>query len=809
MKMLSKRALSLTTTLTIIFLIFGVVVLLVSSGLQLYFNIQAQQAIISSDQQLIAQEAANSVSSFIQEKFSTLETAIWLGAAPTNASPAEQKLMLDSLLGLQPAYQELILLDAQDQVVARAARLLQKSPWRLVDQLSGDVLAGIHQRRRYISPVYINPTTSEPRVILAIPVADVLGDFQGSLVAEVNLKFIWDLVGQLDVGETGWAYVVDKQGNLIAFGDPDRVLKGENVARLQAVSEFIHANEDGVRSNPASTPRVSTYTGIMGARVVGTYAPLGMPDWAVVTELPQQEAYRAIINQAGVSLGITLTMALLASMIGVYLARWLAVPVVHLKETAARIAGGERELQAMVEGPEENASLARAFNSMTAQLRQSMESLEQQIVEVKRAENSLRQANETLQALFDYSPLAIIMIDQDLNISLWNKAAERMFGWTAQEVIGKFIPYIPENRHQEMRAINKRVSEGEILTNLELERSRKDGSKIFIGASVAPLRDAAGSVYATVSIAMDISERKQAEAEIRRLNEDLEQRVVERTAQLEAANKELEAFSYSVSHDLRAPLRAIDGYTRILQEEYGEALDAEGLRLGAIVRAETRHMSKLIDDLLTFSRFSRTALQHELIDMLALAREVCEELIPAEGGKRFEFRFEPMPPAQGDLRLIRQVWANLLSNACKFSARREKAIIVVGGRQESAAGYSAHSAAGNTPLGTAPTAGPGTAAPPGTAGENLYYVRDNGAGFDMRYVDKLFGVFQRLHSEHEFEGTGVGLAIVQRIIYRHGGRVWAESEVDQGATFYFTLPRKEAAPPLGAAGLGTADTNSA
>lgn len=261
------------------------------------------------------------------------------------------------------------------------------------------------------------------------------------------------------------------------------------------------------------------------------------------------------------------------------------------------------------------------------------------------------------------------------------------------------------------------------------------------------------------SIAIQISqllEKRLAEEKIRQLNSELEQRVAARTAELEAANKELEAFSYSVSHDLRTPLRAIDGFSLMLLEDYENKLDDEGKRLLNVVRNNTSRMSHLIDDILRFSRAGRTEISFTEIDMEAMARGVIEELKSQVAGRKLQINLGSLPSARGDRAMLHQVFENLLANAIKFTGKNEEAHIDIGGMIE--------------------------------AGKAVYHVKDNGAGFDMQYAGKLFGVFQRLHGVDEFEGTGIGLAIVKRIVARHGGTVWAEGEVGKGATFYFSIP---------------------
>jgi light-regulated signal transduction histidine kinase (bacteriophytochrome) len=293
----------------------------------------------------------------------------------------------------------------------------------------------------------------------------------------------------------------------------------------------------------------------------------------------------------------------------------------------------------------------------------------------------------------------------------------------------------------------------------EVMQVRKDGSVVPTEVVTTLVTDATGAVSEVVGVTRDITERKRAEEVIRQLNAELENRVRERTAQLEEVNQELEAFAYSVSHDLRAPLRVIDGFANILAETHAAGLDSEGRRLLAVIRNNARKLDQLIVDLLAYSRVTRGEMRRSRLDMRSLARAAYADLISHEACQDVDFMVSSLPEADGDPSLMGQVWSNLLSNAIKYTVPVANRRIEVGGGAE--------------------------------GGQLVYYVRDNGVGFDPDYAHKLFGVFQRLHKAEEFEGTGVGLAIVQRIVHRHGGRAWATGRPNQGATFFFSLPMSQ------------------
>ncbi len=383
-------------------------------------------------------------------------------------------------------------------------------------------------------------------------------------------------------------------------------------------------------------------------------------------------------------------------------------------------------------------------------------------LERKVADDVLRNNESSLAEAQRIAHLGNWELDLVGNVLTWSPEIYRIFEIDPQEFGASYDAFLaaiyPDDRVMVNQAYTDSVASHtpyDIVHRLLM----KDGRIKYVNEKCETRYGADGEPLRSLGTVHDITERQRAEEQVRALNQELEQRVKERTAQLEMANKELEAFAYSVSHDLRAPLRAIEGFSHMLLEDYANKLDADGQHYLDVVRANTVKMGQLIDDILSFSRMSRRDIETADLDIGALAQSVFEELRVAAPGRTLRLQLGDLPAARADRAMIRQVLTNLISNAIKFTGPRAEAVIEIGG------------AAG--------------------ADENHYYVRDNGVGFDMQYVAKLFGVFQRLHTAEEFEGTGIGLAIVKRIVTRHGGRVWAESKLGEGATIHFSLPRAD------------------
>ena len=427
--------------------------------------------------------------------------------------------------------------------------------------------------------------------------------------------------------------------------------------------------------------------------------------------------------------------------------RQISEPIVALTKTAKAVAVDEDySVRAPNIGTGEFVVLTEAFNQM--------------LTRIHDGNRELRQSEERFRSAMEHSPISMSLIATDGTWLDVNQAKCEMTGYTREEMIGQIFYKIihPDDLFANLQHF-QRLLDGEIDSyRLEERHLHKSGQVIWVDANVSIVRDDNRMPVYCIAQIQDISHRKRDEELLRNLNAELEQRVQERTHKLKEANKELEAFSYSVSHDLRAPLRAIDGFSRILLEDNVDKLDEDGKRVLGVIRSNTQNMGRLIDDLLAFSRLSRKQMEPCLVNMTELASDVFQQVKSSCVDQNIHLNLAPLPNIEGDPALIRQVFVNLLSNAVKYSKTRSESLIDVSARPEN--------------------------------GEYVYSIKDNGVGFDMAYSNKLFGVFQRLHSVEQFEGTGVGLAIVQRIVHRHGGRVWANAKIDEGATFHFSLPKE-------------------
>jgi PAS domain S-box-containing protein len=475
------------------------------------------------------------------------------------------------------------------------------------------------------------------------------------------------------------------------------------------------------------------------------YTPHSLKKWGTIRlGFSLQRAYAQIQRTRRALVLLSLVAIHGGTSLAILLAMWISKPIDQLVARVHAFAAGSYDPPITVQARDEIGYLADAFEKMrTAR---------------QRAEAALRESEMRFRSVAQSANDAIIAADSCGDIIFWNQGAQAMFGYAEADVLHKPLTLLMPLRYRDahQRGLERMRTTGQarmIGHNVKLHGLRHDGSEFPLELSLATWHTEEGTFYS--GILRDITERKRAEDEVRRLNAELEQRVVERTAQLEAANQELEAFAYSVSHDLRAPLRSIDGFSRFLLKNCLDKLNTREQAYFQRIRAASQRMGQLIDALLNLSRLARIDICWAVVDLSALARITAAELRQTQPQRHVECIIADGLLVYGDRRLLQVMLQNLLGNAWKFTAKLPQARVEVGCTQYD--------------------------------GQTVYCVRDNGAGFDMAYADKLFAPFQRLHTTDEFEGLGIGLATVQRIVHRHGGRIWAEGAVDQGATFYFTL----------------------
>lgn len=602
------------------------------------------------------------------------------------------------------------------------------------------------------SDVFVSVKTGLPAVSLAVSVDD-----DRCVVGSVDLQRLDSMVMRV-TKDRRYAYIVDRQGRLVSHPDSTLVRKRYDGSDLSVIRNGLLGKYGTYRYSFQGTDRIASVTVIPET------------GWLLAVAQPVEQAFaplRKVKVAFAVGLAATVLLALISAL---WSLKHLLRPLDTLGRNAQLITAGNYALKTQATGFAELDLLADRFILMAEavdqreeelmqrneELTMTEEELRQQMDETMRGHDELCKAHLALQTVVDASPVAISCLGLDGTVVLWNPAAEKTFGWRAAEVLGKLSPVILPEKQEESRQLLEEVLRDGVVLDREIQRVRKNGETMDLRLSGTALRGGDGVPYGILALYDDITERKRAEEEIHILNADLEQRVAARTVQLEAANRELESFCYAVSHDLRAPLRHIDGFSHALIEDCGALLPAEGRDDLERVRRATARMAQLIDDLLELSRMSRGEMCLAAVDLSGMVREILGELATGDPTRSVETVIAEGVEAIADPRLIRVVMDNLLGNAWKYTGHHQSARIEFGTEKRD--------------------------------GVTVYYVRDDGAGFDMAYAEKLFGPFQRLHSIDEFEGTGVGLATVQRIVHRHGGSVWGEGALGAGATFSFTLP---------------------
>ncbi|MCF8104438.1 MAG: HAMP domain-containing protein [Desulfohalobiaceae bacterium] len=592
----------------------------------------------------------------------------------------------------------------------------------------------------HVQGIYYSKAIEQPVMTIGTPVKDVQGNLLAVLAGHLNLQELTRIMEQgRELRQTEDTYLVNAAHYFVT--EP-------RFGQGFALKETVHTK--GVEDCLSGMDGMGLYKDYRGVPVMGAYRWLENHQMGIISEIDQAAASESIYQLASFIVWTTLAVIAVILGVGVYFARSISNPVRRLVAGTQEVGLGNLEYRVDIKTHDEFTELSRSFNQMTEQLQETTVSREElrklnQGLEQRVAERTaeLEDMNAFRDSIMQHSPTGIVVYNEDGQCVLVNQSAARLVGASMEDLFSQNFRTINSWQKTDLlSSAEESLRTGETQRNT-VTMTTTFGKWVHLDCRFSTFRMKSDTHL--LLLLNDITGLKEKETTLKR-----------KTGQLQAANKELEAFAYSVSHDLRAPLRAIDGYTRILEEDYTPVLDDEGRRLLGVVCSEAFRMGQLIDALLSYSRLGRAELQYSEIDVGVLAHSIFYELTTSKDRERIVFQAKNIPRAQGDPSLMRQVWTNLIANAVKYTSKRDQAVITVSGE--------------------------------GIGDEIVYSIRDNGAGYDMQFADKLFGVFQRLHSQKEFEGTGVGLAIVQRAVMRHGGRVWAEGKIENGAAFFFSLP---------------------
>jgi len=575
----------------------------------------------------------------------------------------------------------------------------------------------------------------------------------GVILGNMNLSYLCKLVEPTRTASNAYAFIISPAGRLIAH--PDRSLVGEKEAFISLPQ--ITAGLQGTGG---------TYTFRLGERkVIGSVLPFERNDWVIVSVHDKKLAFAPLMGMERLLVVLALLVLGGALFLAYRKVGKLTAPILVLTDSSRQLAAGE-EMQERLEFSayleihdlyDNFQSMAEAVRARERDLQErnrklvaTEDELRRQVEEYLRTHEELRAEKKKLESILASMGEGLSIQDSNLKVILQNDAHREMVG----EFIGRpcFEMYDHNDRPCDNCPVLAAFRDGE--THVALRQVCKGSGNHYLEVTASPLRDGAGKIVGGIEIVRDVTNRIMSEKEIRRLNQELEERVIQRTSELELANRELESFSYSVSHDLRAPLRHISSFSSILLGEHATELNAEGQHLLSRIIAGCDKMGLLIDDLLELSYVSSHELKNTTVDLSRIAWKIANGLSESDPGRNVRFEIADDLATYGDERLLEIVLSNLLENAWKYSSREAQGLIQFGSQR--------------------------------LAARPVFFVKDNGAGFNKNYADKLFTPFSRLHGQ-EFEGTGIGLAIVQRVVHRHGGKIWADSVEGEGATFYFTL----------------------
>ena len=597
------------------------------------------------------------------------------------------------------------------------------------------------------SEPFVSLKTGESVISVAIP-------WKGGMIAgTMNLSYLIKLVEPTRTSSNAYTFIVSPEGRLIAH--PDKSLVGDK-------EEFISIPQITAGFQGAA----GTYNfKLSGRSVIGSVLPFAQNQWVIVSVHDKENAYASLYRMEKL-LGVLIFMVLAGALFISYRrVATITAPIVALSDFTHRLAANEQNVAPFEPSAfAEINELYRNFQAMATAVALREADLQERNEELAITEAELRSQVEEYLTIYDALAAEKAKLDSilasmseglsiqnlEFQVLLQNAAHRALFG----DSIGKYC-YEAYNHNTTICPdcpIKRAYEDG--ATHTLLRKVKRDGRDMYLEISASPLRNSSGEITGGIEVVRDVTGRVLADNEIRRLNQELEARVIARTAELAMANSELESFSYSVSHDLRAPLRHINSFSTILESDYADKLDSDGKYYLSRIMAGCNKMGLLIDDLLELAQLSRGELKPRPVNLSNLANTIAASLAESDPERVVSFKIEEGLLAHGDERLLEVMLTNLLGNAWKYSAQKKEALIEFGCKT--------------------------------VAASPVFFIRDNGAGFDNSYADKLYAPFQRLHGA-EFEGTGIGLAIVKRIVHRHGGRIWADAVVDEGATFYFTL----------------------